>query len=261
MALYNSQMSLKLKEERKKYRQLSQEFEILIAERTAELEAFIYSVSHDLRAPLRHIKGFSQILLNKCNVMPDDARMYLEKINESTNNMNSLINRLLNLSKVGQQELNIRSVELNNIINEAMQELELDLLDRDITWNIGKLPEVECDPDLIRIVVDNLLLNAVKFTGNNDHAVIIIDPLPDGNPGFMIKDNGVGFDMKNYEKLFGVFQRLHTKDEFKGTGVGLATVHRIMTRQKGRIWARAQVNQGATFYIELPVLEKNNKGI
>ncbi|MCD4844991.1 MAG: response regulator [Methanosarcinales archaeon] len=260
IALHKSQMEEVLEKEKIKYRDLSKQLDARVAQRTAELEAsneeleaFIYSVSHDLKAPLRHVDGFSHILLSKySNQLPDDAKNYIDRINKSIKNMNGLINGLLILSRVGRKELNIRSVELNGIINDTIREMEFDISGHSIEWNIGKLPDVDCDPDLIKIVVDNLLMNAVKFTSECDHPVITIESLSDDRSGFKIHDNGVGFDMKDYHRLFNVFQQLHKKDELKGTGIGLATVHRIVARHNGHIWAQARINQGATFFVALP---------
>ncbi len=217
-----------------------------------ELEAFTYSVSHDLRAPLRHIDSFSKILRDKYKErLPDDVMGYVDKIIHSASDMQMLINALLNLSRLGRKELMIGTVDLNKIINAVKAELEPDIEDREIEWRIEKIPEVQCDPALMKIVLTNLLSNAVKFTSNiGHHIVITIKTLPDGKPGFMVQDNGVGFNMKYASKLFGVFQRMHRKSEFEGVGVGLATVQRIVARHKGRVYAESEVNKGAVFFIE-----------
>lgn len=150
-------------------------------------------------------------------------------------------------------------MSLNQLINEVKTELEPDLSKRSIEWKIESLPTVMCDSALMKIVIMNVLSNAVKFTRDiQHHAVIEIKPLPDGKPGLMIQDNGAGFDMNKGDKLFGVFQRLHTESQFEGTGVGLATVQRIVNRHGGRVWAEAEINQGATFYIELPIQEQRS---
>ncbi|MDM8539906.1 response regulator [Desulfococcaceae bacterium HSG7] len=218
-----------------------------------ELEAFTYSVSHDLRAPLRHINAFSKILRDKYKErLPDDGTGYLDKIINSASYMQTLIDALLNLSRLGRKELMIRTVELNKIISAVKAELAPDIEGREIEWHIEKIPEVPCDPALMKIVFTNLLSNAVKFTSNSgDQTVITIKPLPDEKPGFMVQDNGVGFNMKYADKLFGVFQRMHRKSAFEGVGVGLATVQRIVARHKGRIYAESEVNKGAIFFIEL----------
>jgi len=218
-----------------------------------EFETFTYLVSHDLQGPIRHISGFNNIVLSKYeDQLPDDAKNYLKKINDSVENMNDLIGGLLILSRAGYREMNVKPVDLIETFNEVIQELEPDMEGRDIEWKIDKFHRVECDPDMIKIVITNLLSNAVKFTNKEEHAVIAISPLPDGKPGFMVHDNGVGFDMKNRDRIFNVFQRMHKKEDFGGTGVGLAIVYKIMAKHNGRVWAEAQVDKGATFYVELP---------
>jgi PAS domain S-box-containing protein len=249
-----------LSENKVNYRVPNETLEQRIIEQTAELaainrehEAFIYSVSHDLQAPMRHISGFNSIMLSKySDQLPDEAKEYLRKINESVVYMNDLIGGLLTLSRASRREMNIQPVDINIIVDKVRQELEPDLEDRDIEWQIDELPEILCDSDMIKIVITNLLLNAVKFTGKEDHAVITVSPLPDAEPGFVVRDNGVGFDMKNHDKIFNVFQRLHQREEFEGTGVGLATVHRIIAKHKGCVWAEAEVDKGAAFYVKLP---------
>ncbi len=229
-----------------------------------ELEAFTYSVSHDLRAPLRHIDAFSKILRDKYKErLPDDATGYIDKIINSASDMQMLIDALLNLSRLGRKELRIRTVDLNKIINAVKAELAPDIEGREIEWCIEKIPEVQCDPALMKIVLTNLLSNAVKFTCNlvsdaGARTVIAVKPLPDGKPGFKVQDNGVGFNMEYAGKLFGVFQRMHRKSEFEGVGVGLATVQRIIARHKGRVYAESEVNKGAAFFIEL---SKSDEGV
>ncbi|PPA79465.1 MAG: aerobic respiration control sensor protein ArcB [ANME-2 cluster archaeon HR1] len=218
-----------------------------------EFETFTYLVSHDLRGPIRHISGFNNIVLSKYeDQLPDDAKNYLKKINDSVENMNDLIGGLLILSRAGYREMNVKPVDLIDTVNEVIQELEPDIEGRDIEWKIDKFHRVECDPDMIKIVITNLLSNAVKFTNKKEHAVIAVSPLPDGKHGFVVSDNGVGFDMKNHDRIFNVFQRLHKKEDFEGTGVGLAIVYKIMAKHNGCVWAEAQVDKGATFYVELP---------
>lgn len=246
---------------------LNRQLEQRVAERTAELqaaneqlEAFMYSISHDLRAPLRHMNGFSRILQKEyAEALPDGARSYLNRVSESASHMGILVDELLNLSRIGRNALNLRPVELNTLVEGAMAELELETAGRDIAWKIGRLPRVQGDPVLLQQVIVNLLSNAVKFTRNEAHPTVEIAPLPDGSPGFLVKDNGVGFDGQYAERLFGAFQRLHRKDEFEGVGIGLATVQRIIASHNGRVWAEAEVEKGATFYVALPAPSLNNK--
>lgn len=225
-----------------------------------ELEAFIYSVSHDLRAPLRHINGFSRIMQTEYSEqLSDEAQRYLDKIAESALNMGNLVDGLLNLSRIGRKTLQIETADLNNIVDTVKAELEPEIAGRNLLWHVEALPQTECDPVLMKQVVVNLLSNAVKFTRNSKSAVIEVKPLSNGKPGFMVKDNGAGFDMEYADKLFGVFERLHRKQDFEGTGIGLATVHRIVDNHNGRVWAEAEVNNGATFCVELPHLDVREK--
>jgi len=225
-----------------------------------ELEAFAYSVSHDLRAPLRHVDGFVQLLLKREQERLDPtSSRYLNVIAESSDRMRQLIDDLLVFSRTGRAEMQIRRVELNELVREAQQELAPMLEERQITWEIGPLPAVEADPALLRQVWVNLLSNACKFTDPRSKARIEIGAKKPGfleKPGFsevaiFIRDNGVGFDPQYRHKLFGVFQRLHREDEFEGTGIGLAIVRRIIHRHGGRVWAEGELDRGATFYFTL----------
>jgi PAS domain S-box-containing protein len=231
-----------------------------VAERTAalaasnkELEAFTYSVSHDLRAPLRHIDGFSKMLLERYNEQLDaKGRHYLEEVRTGARNMGRLVDELLMLSRIGRQEPQLQVTGLNPLFEEVRSELMQDNGDRQIEWKIASLPFVECDPILMRQVVVNLLSNAVKYTRPRDRAVIEVGHIQQGSEAVIfVRDNGVGFNMKYADKLFGVFQRLHRAEDFEGTGVGLATVQRIIGKHNGRVWAEAELNQGATFYFTL----------
>lgn len=245
--------------------QLNQELEKRVKERTAELqatnaelEAFTYSVSHDLRAPLRHIDGFTRILVEEAGPGLDQtARHYLERVQEGARHMGALVDDLLHLSRVGRQELNTHMTSLNSLIDEVIRDLKSETEGREIEWQIGQLPVLICDSGLMRQVFANLLSNAVKFTRTKQPAVIQIDHTRlDGEAAIFVRDNGVGFNMKYADKLFGVFQRLHRQEEFEGTGVGLATVQRIIHKHGGRIWAEAESDQGATFYFTLGMLAK-----
>ncbi|MDD5093292.1 MAG: ATP-binding protein [Dehalococcoidia bacterium] len=231
-----------------------------VKDRTAELEAandelkaFTYSVSHDLRAPLRHINGFSRILLNECqDQLPEYAKSYLLKIGDSASSLGALVDGLLNLSRINRENIIIKRVDLNGILDEVIADLRSETASRDINLKIQQLPQVECDPVLIKQVLVNLLSNAIKFTRNTKRTVIEVKPLPDAKPGFMVRDNGAGFDMEYADKLFGVFERMHKKSDFEGNGIGLATVKRIVVHHNGRVWAESTVNRGSTFYVELP---------
>ncbi len=241
------------------------ELERRVRERTAELElanreleAFTYSVSHDLRAPLRHINGFSQALVEDLGPQLDAAsRHYLDRIQAGTTNMAQLIDDLLNLARIGRRELARQVTGLDSILKEVLADLQNETAQREIEWKIEQLPFVECDPSLMKQVFSNLLANACKYTRPRKPAVIEVGQTKqNGNMVIFIRDNGVGFSMKYADKLFGVFQRLHRAEDFEGTGVGLATVQRIIHKHGGRIWAEAELDKGATFYFTLSTSEK-----
>lgn len=244
------------------------ELEQRVARRTAQLEAvnrelesFTYSVAHDLRAPLRHIQGFSEALEEDCGARLDaDVRKYLNSILESTRRMDRLINDLLGLAHVGRQELHLRATELDSICRDVVRDLAPETQGRNIEWRLGHLPVVDCDPGLMKQVLYNLLANAVKYTRPRDPAVIETGQTTlEGERVIFVRDNGVGFNMKYAHKLFGVFERLHRREDFEGTGVGLATVQRIVHKHGGRIWAEAGVDRGAAFFFTVgsPVPGRN----
>jgi K+-sensing histidine kinase KdpD len=242
--------------------QLIDGLEKKINERTAELqtvndelEAFSYSVSHDLRAPLRHIHGFSEILLNNYSEeLPEEAARYLGTIIGAAKQMGVLIDDLLSLSRTGRAELRKTIVSMETVVNEALSTLSQQLKGREIEWQADSLPSCYCDARLIRQVWINLIDNAVKYTRRKKKAVIKIGHRTEnGESVYFITDNGVGFDMQYAGKLFGVFQRMHSSNDFEGTGVGLANVHRIITRHGGKIWAEAKPDRGATFFFKLPM--------
>jgi light-regulated signal transduction histidine kinase (bacteriophytochrome) len=241
-------------------RKLNNELEDRVRQRTAdlqaankELEAFTYSVSHDLRAPLRHISGFTKILVEEFGPrIPAEAQHYLRRIEEGTRHMGMLVDDLLNLARVGRRDLGLQVAGLNSIVEEVIGGLKFDAGDRQIEWKIGTLPYVECDIALMKVVFENLLANAIKFTCPRTPAIIEIGREDkDGVSVVYVRDNGVGFSMKYADKPFGVFQRLHRAEDFEGTGVGLATVQRIIQKHGGRIWAQAELDKGATFYFSL----------
>jgi signal transduction histidine kinase len=232
-----------------------------VAERTAqleasnkELEAFAYSVSHDLRAPLRHIAGFADLLLKREEEQLDATSLhYLETIAQSTERMGRLIDDLLALSRAGRTEMQTHRVALDEMVRKVRRELAPKEASRRIIWEIAPLPPVEADPVLLRQVWVNLLSNAVKFTAPRPEARIEIGALPakDDYVTLFVRDNGVGFDPQYAHKLFGVFQRLHREEDFAGTGIGLATVRRIVERHGGQVWAESEPGRGATFYFTL----------
>jgi PAS domain S-box-containing protein len=247
---------------------LNSELEQRVVARTAqleaankELEAFTYSVSHDLRAPLRHISGFSKLLSEEFGpALPPEAQHHLQRIQDGTRRMGLLVDDLLNLARVGRRELVLQVSGLKSIVDELIAELAPECEGRKIEWRIGTLPFVECDPGLIKQVLQNLMANALKFTRPRPAAVIEIGQEDvNGNPAVFVRDNGVGFSMKYADKLFGVFQRLHRAEDFEGTGVGLATVQRIIQKHGGSIWAEAELDKGATFYFTIGASETDSK--
>jgi signal transduction histidine kinase len=220
-----------------------------------ELEAFAYSVSHDLRAPLRHIAGYTELLQKKASSTLDEkSNRYLAMILDSAKRMGNLIDDLLAFSRIGRAETQKTLFSLTQLVSEALTEVREDTEGRNIAWKIGALPDFYGDRSMLRLVLVNLLSNAIKFTRARPQAEIEIG-CTDGNKGDLVvfvRDNGVGFDMKYVNKLFGVFQRLHQSDAFEGTGIGLATVQRIIHRHGGKVWAESVVDGGATFYFSAP---------
>jgi PAS domain S-box-containing protein len=220
-----------------------------------ELEAFAYSISHDLRAPLRHVAGYSELLQKNAAARLDDkSRRYLTLILEASRRMGSLIDDLLAFSRVGRAETRKALVSLDALVKDALDEVRPETGNRDIEWTVRVLPEVHADRAMLRLCLVNLLSNAIKFTRTRPKAKIEIGSLrtADGETSVFVRDNGVGFDMKYADKLFGVFQRLHAADAFEGTGIGLATVQRIVHRHGGRVWAEGVVDGGATLYFAIP---------
>ncbi|HZB61211.1 MAG TPA: ATP-binding protein [Microvirga sp.] len=222
-----------------------------------ELEAFSYSVSHDLRAPFRHIVGFSELLKKQeGDNLTERGRRYVDTIIDSAFTAGTLVDSLLNFSQMSRTALKPRRMEVGPLIEEIRQKLMMEAKDRRIAWRIAELPSVVADPVLIRLVFENLLSNAVKYTRPRATAQIEVGATREGEEViFFVRDNGVGFDMKYVNKLFGVFQRLHRVEEFEGTGIGLANVRRIIERHGGRSWAEGALDRGATFYVSLPYIE------
>jgi PAS domain S-box-containing protein len=220
-----------------------------------DLESFSYSVSHDLRAPLRHIDGFLRLLTKReADRLDPTSGRYLQVIAESSRRMGMLIDDLLHLSRVGRTEIQPQPVVLTDLVRSVIEEVNAAAEGRTLEWQVGPLPTVHADPRLLRIALVNLLSNAAKYTATRAMPRICIGALPGDAPDatFFVRDNGVGFDMQYVDKLFGVFQRLHRDDEFEGTGIGLATVHRIITRHGGYVRAEGEVDRGATFFVTLP---------
>jgi PAS domain S-box-containing protein len=220
-----------------------------------ELEAFAYSISHDLRAPLRHMAGYTELLQKKASSGLDEkCNHYIMMMLDSAKRMGNLIDDLLAFSRIGRAETQKTLVNLAQLVREALTEVREDTEGRNIAWKIGTLPDFYGDRSMLRLVLVNLISNAIKFTRTRTQAEIEIGSA-NGNGDELIvfiRDNGVGFDMKYVNKLFGVFQRLHQANEFEGTGIGLATVQRIIHRHGGNVWAEGVVDKGATFYFSAP---------
>lgn len=248
-------------EERKKSLEKIESLNHELREQTAkieaankELEAFTYSVSHDLRAPLRHIDGYMEILGDKNNYNDNERRRFMTKISDAAKRMGLLIDSLLAFSRMGRSSITLEPVDTAELVAQVREEMAPDLNGRLIEWKIGPLPKVDVDRALLKQVWFNLLGNAVKYTRNREKTVISIECHETPKEfEFEVKDNGAGFDMRYADKLFGIFQRLHFNEEFEGTGIGLANVKRIITRHGGRTWAQGELNVGATFCFTLPI--------
>lgn len=232
-----------------------------IIERTAQLEAanrdmesFSYSVSHDLRAPLRAINGFTQILMEDYEQeLNPDAKDLLQEIISNSDKMGKLIDNLLEFSRIGNQSVSLVKVNVRELVDTIIKDLKAQDSDRKVKVTINHLEDVNADKNMIKQAFINLLSNAFKYSGKRKDAHIEVGSYQqNGHSVYFVKDNGAGFDMEYYDKLYGVFQRLHSTNEFEGTGVGLAIIQRIVTKHNGKVWAEGKVNQGASFYISLP---------
>jgi PAS domain S-box-containing protein len=244
---------------------LNQTLEARVIERTAEmkaankeLEAFTYSVSHDLRAPIRHISGFAKILVEKFrSSLPAEGHEHLQHIVQAAHRMGQMVDEMLKLARLGRQALAVKVTGLSSLVEDVITLLAPETEGRQVEWKIGQLPFVECDPILMPQVFQNLISNALKYSRPRSPAVIEIGQTEkEGEKVIFVKDNGVGFDMEYSDKLFGVFQRLHLAEEFEGNGIGLATVERIVKKHGGRVWVEAELDRGATFFFTLGAGER-----
>ncbi len=260
-ALREAHSRLQRKKAEQEIHRLNEELEQRVARRTAELEeankdleAFSYSVSHELRAPLRQVGGYIELLNAKGPAMDEEAQRYLKTIAAATKRLGRLIDDLLAFSRTAAGGVRKNRVCLKTICDNAIRDLAGDLAGRDVEWIWGELPEVDGDPSLLCQVFINLIGNALKYTRRRPRARIEIGSRKEGEEIVVhVKDNGVGFDMRHANRLFAVFQRLHPPSEFEGTGIGLANVRRIIHQHGGRTWAEAEPNIGATFYFSLPL--------
>ena len=247
LVLINQELAYQIEEKEKR----TAELEAAIK----ELESFSYSVSHDLRAPLRAINGFTQVLVEDYGgQLDEEANAILDEIIANSKKMGLLIDNLLEFSRIGKQLTTLAEVDMQQLVASVIGELKQLEPDRNLTITVENLPKVKGDRYMLKQVFINLISNAFKYTGKKHEAIIQIGAYPEDNyQTYYVKDNGAGFDMRYYDKLFGVFQRLHSSNEFEGNGVGLAIIQKIISKHNGKVWAEGKVNEGACFYVSLPL--------
>lgn len=249
----NKELAYQIRENEKRTSELE--------EVNTELESFSYSVSHDLRAPLRAISGFSEVLAKDySDQLDDEAKIFFAEITRNARKMGELIDNLLEFSRLSKQDIFRDSIDMNKLVENILVEFRNLQSKRDIDLQIQELPEVEGDKNMLKQLFYNLVSNAFKYTGKKEYTTIEIGSYSRNREQvFYVKDNGAGFDPSYYNKLFGVFQRLHSSMEFEGTGVGLAIVQKIAAKHGGEVWAEGKVNEGACFYVSLPLkIRKTN---
>lgn len=252
-----TRMALELNEKTRAIEMTSTE----LARAYKELEAFSYSVSHDLRAPLRNIDGFSKILLEEYSARLDEkAKHYLNRVRSGSLRMSGLIDDMLTFSRLGRTELQLRRSNCGAIIAGILENYSGELASREVSLTVGKLPDIYCDARLMQSLFSNLISNALKYTRNIKKPEIEIGFDP-GNALIFVRDNGIGFDMQYHDKIFQVFQRLHLPEEYEGTGIGLAIVRRIAERHRGTVWAESTPGKGATFFVQLPVAKEEDDDV
>jgi light-regulated signal transduction histidine kinase (bacteriophytochrome) len=231
-----------------------------LARANEELEAFAYSVSHDLRAPLRHIDGFMKLLTESITQRNNKIDKYIDIINKSTGRMSVMIDDLLNFSRLGRKQLTLEELNMNLLVKEVIEQFKPDIENRNLTIDLQPIPNMLGDRGLIKIVFENLISNAIKYTSKVEKAIISIGcETNNSKPEVYVKDNGAGFDMQYAQQLFGVFHRMHSYAEFEGTGIGLANVKQIINKHNGTIRAYAEVNKGAAFYFSLSLVDSSGK--
>lgn len=251
----NQELAYQIREKEKRTLELE--------EANKELESFSYSVSHDLRAPLRAISGFSEVLVEDyMDQLDDEAKILFSEITRNAKKMGELIDNLLEFSRLSRQDVSRNSIDMNEIVRNIVKELRNLEPKRKVEVHIEDLPVVEGNKNMLKQLFFNLISNAFKYTGKKDKPSIEIGSYSrEGKQVFFIKDNGAGFDSRYYNKLFGVFQRLHSSMEFEGTGVGLAIVQKIATKHGGEVWAEGKMGEGACFFVSLPLIIKKIKDV